>query len=229
MNRPVHPPFLDRPFALPIAFDLAATFLAAVTGALVALHKRYDPVGVAVLALVTGLGGALLRDGIFLQQGPPAVITDGRYLLAVLLGAGVAAFLNRHLHRLQLLFTLADAASLGTYAVVGAHKSLGVGLPMLSAALVGVVNAVGGGILRDVLGREEPLIFKPGEFYALAALAGASLFLLLFGRLGLPDTPAALASIALAFLVRVLSLRLGWRTEALLHEEPRPRGGHAKD
>ena len=83
----MHPPLLSGPFHLPVAFDLAATFLFAITGALAAIRKRYDLVGVLVLAFVTGLGGALLRDGLFLQGGPPAVITDGRYPVAVLAGA----------------------------------------------------------------------------------------------------------------------------------------------
>lgn len=214
-------PFLLRPFALPIAFDLAASFLASITGALVALHKRYDAVGIAVLSFVTGLGGALLRDGLFIQSGPPAVITDGRYVLAVLAGAGVAAFFSRHLHHLALVFMVADALALGTYAVVGAQKSLAAGLPVVTATLVGVVNAVGGGLLRDVLVREEPLIFKPGEAYALAALAGVVVFLVLGRGFRLPDTLAALLGVGASFAVRVLSVRLGWRTGALWDEEGR--------
>jgi uncharacterized membrane protein YeiH len=214
-------PFLDRPFALPVAFDLAATFLFAVTGSLVAIQKRYDAVGVGVLAFVTGLGGALLRDGLFLQDGPPAVVTDGRYLAAVLGGAVAAAFFSRHLHRLRLVFMVADALALGTYAMVGAQNSLAVGLPILTATLVGVVNAVGGGLLRDVLVREEPLVFKPGEFYALAALAGVIVFLSLGQGFGLPATLAALAGTGAAFSVRLLSVRLGWRTGALWDEEGR--------
>lgn len=201
-------------FHLPIAFDLTATFLFAITGALAAIRKRYDLVGVLVLALVTGLGGALLRDGLFLQNGPPAVITDGRYLIADLAGAATGIFFARHLHRLRLAFTLADALALGLYGVVGAQKSLVARLPLVTATLVGVVNAVGGGLLRDVLVREEPLIFKPGEFYALSALAGCVLFLAL-GLLGLAASDAALAAIALTFAVRLLSVRLGWRTGAL--------------
>ncbi len=213
----MRPEFLQAPFQLHIAFDLAATFLFAVTGSLAAIAKRYDLVGVLVLAFVTGLGGALLRDGIFLQQGPPAVITDGRYLVAVLAGAAVGPF-GRRLHRLRLVLVLADAAALGTYGMVGAQKALAAGLPELTAVLVGVVNAVGGGLLRDVLVREEPLVFKPGEFYALAALAGVVLFSVLTRLLHWPDTLSALVAIALSFSLRLLSIRLGWRTLAMSGE-----------
>lgn len=215
----MRPEFLQAPFQLHIAFDLAATFLFAVSGTLAALAKRYDLVGVLVLAFVTGLGGALLRDGIFLQQGPPAVITDGRYLLAVLAGAGFGSFFGRRLHALRVLFVLTDAAALGIYGMVGVQKALAAGLPEVTAVLVGMVNAVGGSLLRDVLVREEPLVFKPGEFYALAALGGVVLFAVLTRVLHWPDTLSALVAIAVAFALRVLALRLGWRTEPMSRED----------
>lgn len=205
---------MPGPFQLPIAFDVAATFLFAVTGAVAAVRKRYDLVGVVVLAFVTGLGGALLRDGLFLQQGPAAVLLDGRYLGGVFAGAVAGTYFGRHLHRLKLFFLVVDALALGVYAVVGAQKSLAAGLPLVSASLVGVVNAVGGGVLRDLLVREEPLVFKPGEFYAVAALAGCVLFVALVAGLGVGESVAALAGIAASFAVRLLSIRLGWRTGA---------------
>ncbi len=211
-------PLLTGPFHLPIAFDLTATFLFAVTGALAAIRKRYDLVGILFLALVTGLGGALLRDGLFIQAGPPAVVDDGRYLGAVLAGAAVSALFSRSLHRLKLIFVVVDALALGTYAVVGAQKAIAAELPVLSAWLIGVVNAVGGGMLRDVLVREEPLVFKPGEFYALAALIGCGVYLVLTTQLGAPPMLAALLGITVSFSARLLSIRLGWRTGALSDE-----------
>ncbi|GAO05513.1 trimeric intracellular cation channel family protein [Anaeromyxobacter sp. PSR-1] len=211
--------FLENPFQLHITFDLAATYLFAVTGALAAISKRYDFVGVLVLAFVTGLGGALLRDGLFLQFGPPAVVTDGRYLVAVALGAATGVFFGKRLHRFQIPFLLADAVALGTYGVVGANKSIAAGLPMLTALLVGAVNAVGGGLLRDLLVHDVPLVFRPGEFYALAAMAGEVVFIGLTRGAGLPGTLSALIAIAAAFAVRILSVWLGWRTEALSGED----------
>lgn len=202
----------DSRFHLPLALDLAATLVFAATGALVARKKGFDVVGVAVLALTAGLGGALLRDGLFLQAGPPAVIRDGRYLVAVLAGAAAGAWFATHLHRLALLFQLADALGLGLYAAVGAQKATEAGLPFLGALLVATVNAVGGSVLRDLLIREVPLLFRPGEFYALAAIVGGAAFLLLARVVGVPDLVAAFAGIGLTFALRVASLRLGWRT-----------------
>ncbi len=208
-------------FQPPMALDLAASFFCAITGALAAVQKRYDLVGLFVLALVTGVGGALLRDGIFLGGGPAAVVQDGRYLLAVAAAAAVTAVFARHLHRLRAPFVVADAIALGIYGAVGAQKTLAAGLPAVAAVLVGLVNAVGGGVLRDVLVREEPLIFRPSELYAIAALAGSGLFVVLTVAAHAAPPVAAPIGIAATIAVRLLAIRLGWRTEAIWREEPR--------
>jgi len=82
---------MKNQFVLPVYFDLGATFLYALTGALVAIRRNYDIVGLFVLALVTGLGGGLIRDSVFIQSGPPLAMKDERYLYAVLAGCLVAA------------------------------------------------------------------------------------------------------------------------------------------
>ena len=214
------PGVLAGPFHLPLFFDFTATFLFALTGAIAGVKKRYDLVGSSVLALVTGLGGALLRDGLFLQQGPPAVFTDGRYLVFVLGGTAAGVAFARHAHRLHILFALADALALGAYGVVGTQKALAAALPVLPSALIGVVNAVGGSVLRDVLVREVPLLFRPGEFYAVAALAGCTSFVALSVGVRLPSSLAAVVAIGVAFAARILSVTLGWRTGALTSDEP---------
>lgn len=127
---------------------------------------------------------------------------------------------ERHLAKTYaLVLSLVDALGLGIYAVVGAQKSLSRGLPMGSAILVGAVTAVGGGLLRDVLTREVPLLFKPGQFYALTAAAGSAVFvsLVLFGRIDVQD--AALAAIGVTFLLRFLSIRFDWQSPALEWDE----------
>lgn len=202
-------------FALPLAFDLAATGLFALSGALRAIRKGYDVAGLATLALVAGVGGGLLRDGIFLQHGPPAMVQDQRYLWAVGVGGAIGYWVGPALEeRIGGLFLLVDALGLGAYAVVGAEKSLAAGLLLPSAVLVGVVNAVGGGMLRDVLSGAEPEVFKPGGYYALAAFAGALLFATL-ATLGVTPVLAAGAGIAVTFALRVLSVRLGWTTQSV--------------
>ena len=211
-------PVVDHPFQLPLIVDLGAVVLLSATGAIEGMRKRYDLVGVAVLALVTGLGGGLLRDGIFLQSGPPAALQDARYLAAVLVGATVGVLFARGFHRLKLVVAIVDALGLGLYAVYGAQKAMLAGLPLLAATLVGTVNAVGGGLMRDVLVREEPFLFKPGGFYALAAVAGATTFVLLDGLAGRVTNLAAAAGVAVTLGLRFGSIRLGWKTGALSDE-----------
>ena len=199
-------------FTLPLAFDLAATFLFAVTGALTAMRKGYDFIGVFFLALVTGIGGGLLRDGVFLQQIP--AVLGSHYLLAVVVATIIGLLFGQSLNRLALVFLLVDALGLGLYTVFGAQKALVAGLDWVPALLIGVINAVGGGVLRDLMSREDPLIFRPGEFYAAASLAGGAVFAALALGLGVAAQPAALAGIAVTVLIRVASVRFGWRTPA---------------
>jgi len=86
--------------------DLSATCLYAMTGALLAIRRHYDVIGMFVLALVSGVGGGLIRDGIFIQNGPPLAISDGRYLAVVILGCIAAALFLNHLTRLQTAFCM---------------------------------------------------------------------------------------------------------------------------
>lgn len=199
-------------FTLPLAFDLAATFLFALTGALTAMRKGYDFVGVFFLALVTGIGGGLLRDGLFLQQVP--AVLGSHYLLVVVVATVIGLVFGQSLNRLALVFLLVDALGLGLYTVFGAQKALNAGLGWIPALLIGVINAVGGGVLRDLMSREDPLIFRPGEFYAAASLAGGAVFAVLALGMGLAAQLAALAGITVTVLVRVASVRFGWRTPA---------------
>lgn len=199
-------------FNLPLALDLAATFLFALTGAWAAIRRGYDFVGVFALALVTGVGGGLIRDAIFIQQGIPAVLQDVRYLQVVFAATVFGAVLQPLARRFERLVAAVDALGLGIYAVVGTGKAWLAGISPEGAILVGVINAAGGGVIRDVLAREEPLVFKPGQFYVLAALAGATIFVLLRLEWHLPASDAAWISIAATFLFRMLAIELNWRT-----------------
>jgi len=207
------PDMLKDQFTLPIYIDLGATFLYALTGALVAIRRQYDVIGLFVLALVTGVGGALIRDGIFIQNGPPVVMTEPRYLLVILAGCFVAALFRHRIDRIQKLFLLADALGLGAYAVVGVERSLNAGLPAVASVMVGVINACGDGLLRDVLVRVVPLLFKPGQFYVLAALLGAGLFALLIIHFALPTERSAYIAIASTFVLRELAILFNWTTK----------------
>ncbi|HEX5051185.1 MAG TPA: TRIC cation channel family protein [Planctomycetota bacterium] len=199
-------------FQLPPAFDIGAVFFFAVTGAVVAVKRGYDLVGLFAMSLISGLGGALIRDGIFLQNGPPALTRDWRYLAAVLAGAGVGWILGLRLERFQRVIALIDAVGLGAYGVFGTCLSLAAGLSYPAAVLVGVVNASGGGLLRDLITREEPLLLKPGQLYVLASMMGCIVFILLVLHTPLSTAHAAWAAIGLTFTFRVLAIAYNWRT-----------------
>lgn len=206
----------DTTFAI---FDLIAVFLFAISGAQGAILKKYDFIGILILAFFSGVGGGLIRDAIFIQAGPPVVVTDSKYLMVIFAAFIIAMIFHKKLSHMRKTILLVDALGLGTYGVVGAHAALQAGLVPEAAILVGVFNATGAGIIRDVLIREEPTIFKPGTFYAGAAIVGTMLYVTLTVLLQVDQTVAALVAIITAFTIRVLSVKFKWQTRPILKEE----------
>ncbi len=220
---------MTQGFELPLYLDLFAVFLMAATGAIEAIRREFDLVGLLGLSLATGVGGALIRDGIFLQASVPAVVRNQDYLYAVAAAAAACLLFGRRALLSEKLVALVDAAALGAYAVVGMEKSLAFGLDFAPAVLVGTVNACGGGLLRDVLMREEPMVFRPGQFYGFAALIGCLAYPFLRQQAALPPLAAALCTIVITFLLRVLAITRNWRTApvrdtGLFHRRRTPPG-----
>lgn len=207
---------MNSEFHLPAWFDLGATFAFALTGALAGIRRGYDIVGVFFLALAVGLGGGLIRDGVFLSgPGLSPLLSDPRYVLLVGAATAAAAIFRRQARHAQRVIALIDALGLGAYAAFGTQKALLAGLPAVGAVLVGLVNASGGSLLRDIITREEPLVFRPGQFYVLTALAGAVTFVFLIVRLGLDASLAAGVAIGVTFVFRALTIAFNWRTSAV--------------
>jgi uncharacterized membrane protein YeiH len=208
-------------FTLPAWFDLGATFAFALTGGIAGISRGYDVVGLFFLALASGLGGGLIRDGIFLPgTGATPLLTDPRYVGLVLAATIVAAFFGTHVKRVRRVIAIIDALGLGAYAVFGTHKALHAGLAAPAAVLVGVINASGGGLLRDIITREEPLAFRPGQFYVLTAVAGAITFVFLRAQMEVAATPAAIIAITVTFVFRALAIVFNWRTSPVALTEP---------
>ncbi|MES2470250.1 MAG: TRIC cation channel family protein [Verrucomicrobiota bacterium] len=214
-------PIVIRTVALPLSIDLGATFLFSITGAMVAIRRHYDPIGLFVLALACGLGGGLLRDGIFIQHGPPAAMREASYMFAVLAGCVVSWIFFKHVERLSKPFLIFDALGTGAYGVVGASKAFEAGLALPACIFVGVVNAVGSGLIRDVLVREEPLLLKPGQFYVIASLLGVTGFVVLAAYVRVPLVPSAISAIAITFIFRMLAMYFNWNTRSILHRSAR--------
>jgi len=206
---------LTDTFRLPFWLDAAALFLFAFSGALRARERGYDVMGALSMALVTGSGGGILRDVLLGRR--PVVLGEPRFLVAAFLAALFGILLGRRLGgRTRTLLELSDALGLALYAVVGSLAGVRAGLTLPAAALLGTVNATGGGLLRDVLTREEPLIFRPGQWYAGIALVSAALFAGLVLYLRVASLPAAILAAALGFALRLLVMRFDWRTRPLL-------------
>jgi uncharacterized membrane protein YeiH len=203
---------LKDSFDLPVLFDLGATFAFALSGALAGLKRGYDIVGVLALALVSGIGGGLIRDALLINAGTTPLLTNPRYIQVILAAAVCGVLFGARIHRFARLIAVVDALGLGAYAAFGVQKSLLAGLSAPAAVIVGVINAVGGGVLRDLLCREEPLVFKPGQFYLLTALAGAVTFVFCGATLEFSANRSAVVAVVLTFVFRVLTITFNWRT-----------------
>lgn len=212
--------------SLPLYIDFGATFLFAITGAMFAIRRHYDWVGLFVLALCSGLGGGLLRDGIFINDGAPAAMRNAGYLWAVIAGCLAAGLFHGHVSKLDRLFLYVDALGLGAYGVVGTTKASVAGLSLPASIFVGVVNAVGGSLIRDVLTNTESLLFKPGQFYVVAAFAGCASYVVGTAWLHLPVSITVWIAIAVTFAARTLSIVFNWKTASIL-PKPSPEGDHA--
>lgn len=190
--------------------DLIGIFAFAVSGALMAIHRDYDVVGIAVLAVVTALGGGILRD-LVLGDTPPPAFTTWEYIVVPLAAAALTFVAHPELERLARPLLVFDAAGLGLFCVAGTVKALEHGLAPVAAAALGVTTAVGGGVLRDVIARETPALFRAdSELYAVPAVAGA--LAVGFASRFDADSSALGAIVAAAiFGVRVLALYHHWR------------------
>lgn len=198
-----------------LVLDLIGTFAFALNGALTAIrYAKLDVVGVLTLGIVTAIGGGIVRD-LVIGQAPPPGFADWRYL-AVAGGGALIAFLFGHrMARLSVPITVLDAAGLALFAVTGSSKALAHGLGPVPAALLGVVTAVGGGTLRDVMIRRIPIIMRR-ELYAIPALLAATITVVCWQLDGY-GAVSAVSAAAACWLLRMVSVRRGWNA-------PRPRG-----
>ena len=193
--------------ALLKVLDLLGVFVFAVSGAALAVQKRLDLFGVVVLSVVTALGGGLLRD-LLLGDTPPVALRESRYLVVALV-AGLLVFLgSSRVHLVARPFLVFDAAGLGLFVATGTAKALHAGLGAVPAITLGCLTGVGGGILRDVLVAEVPVVLRR-ELYAVPAILGAAV---VTAGDALPLTASATAVVAavVVFSVRVLAVWRDW-------------------
>ena len=188
------------------ALDWLGVIAFTVTGALVASRKQMDLVGFVVLGTVTGIGGGTLRD--VLLGLPVFWVREPVYLITCAL-VSVLVFFAAHIPQSRYRYLLwLDAIGLALFAVTGAEKAVHAGVDIIVAVAMGVITATFGGIVRDLLGGESPVILSH-EIYASAALAGAAIFVVMIA-MGVPRELSAGAGFAIGLVIRAAALHYGW-------------------
>jgi uncharacterized membrane protein YeiH len=201
---------------VPLWIDLAAVAVGAMQGGAFATMARderndFDLLGVAVFAIVVGLGGGIVRDVLLGQV--PASLEDDRYLGVALVAGLVGMLASGLIPRLGWAWDGLDAAVVGLFVVVGALKTQDTNLSGGATILLGTITGVGGSVLRDVLAQQPVHLVQRSTPYALVAILGAATFVLL-EQLGTNDTAASLACLTVVFVVRILALARGWQSPA---------------
>ena len=187
-------------------FEHLGVAVFAITGALAAKNKRLDLFGVVVLALVTALGGGTLRD--LILDTPPFWTADVSFIFGAAAAAIVTFFAARFWEMPSTFLLIADACGLALFTIIGTERTLAFSASNTVAVVLGVMTGVAGGIIRDVLTGEIPLVFRAGVYlYATAALCGAAVFVVVAPRM----SPLASQSIAVALTLSLRLAAIRWR------------------
>jgi len=187
--------------------DLLGTFVFAISGFLTASNKRFDLFGASVIAFVTAVGGGTIRD-VLIGFQPVAWMLDLNYLYIILVAILLSALFKKHIIKFKRTMFLFDTIGIGIFTIIGMQKTLGVDLHPIIAILMGTTSAVFGGVIRDILSGEIPLIFRK-EVYATACIFGASIFLLADYFIGQANIVILLTVIVIIAL-RLLAIKYKW-------------------
>ncbi len=203
------------PFNTPYLFDLMGTLMFAISGALAASEKQInkDLFSVTFIGFITALGGGSLRDMV-LGRYPLIWVRDINYILVIALGVTLAILFRVLLHRYRKVLFLFDTIGIGFYTIVGTQLALSMNVNPLAASLLGLFSAVFGGVIRDTLLNEIPLIFRK-EVYATACLAGAFLFVGLHW-LNVADSLNSYISVGTIIGLRLLAVKRKWQLPEMI-------------
>ena len=208
--------------SIPAFFELGATVTGAVSGALDGCNKRLDMLGVCVLALITALGGGLLRDIIlptdyvYMLENPIAVV--------LALVTGLAAFFFAGLfYKLDKPIAVFDIISVALFTCMGADKALMAGYGFITSVMMGAITGVGGGFIRDICIGRIPNIFKPSNFYAICSVVGGIVYYILV-ECHMVKSAAAVVCVVIVVGLRWLSLRYNLITATAVDLTPKITG-----
>lgn len=166
--------------------DIIGVFVFAISGVLAAINKKLDLFGVFIIAFVTALGGGTLRD-VLIGRTPVGWMQDLNYVYLIIAGYVIAIFFRNYLNKLRLSLFLFDTIGLGVFTLIGIEKGLEYGLHPVICIALGTITATFGGLIRDILCNEIPLLLRKGTIYATICIIGGILFFILKG-VGLKDS-----------------------------------------
>jgi len=184
--------------------EIIGTSVFAITGALKGVKKELDILGILVLASITGTGGGILRD-LILGDTPPASFTDETFFIVCLLSGLAVFFLAPKIEKIWKIIRIGDALGLGLFTAIGASKGIAWEMGTIGIILTGALSATGGGVIRDMLVNEIPLVIRK-DFYATAAIIG-SLLLIGADNLGVNSTLAIFTATAMTTGLRLTAMK----------------------
>lgn len=203
--------------------DLIGVAVFAVSGALAAARRRLDLLGVVVIAMVTAIGGGTTRD--LLLDRTVFWTTQPRYLYVILVSALLTVVWTRRFRPPDRSLAIADALGLALFAISGAQIAERAGLPGVICVIMGTITGVAGGMIRDVLTTEIPMVIRRGQIYATAAIAGTVGYLVLRRLFGVDEPIAAIVGMAVIAGLRISAIAWGWTLPVFSLEEPETRTG----
>ncbi|WP_026705249.1 trimeric intracellular cation channel family protein [Flavobacterium soli] len=192
--------------------DIIGTMAFAMSGALTAMNKKLDPFGVFIIAFVTAVGGGTLRD-IMIGRTPVGWMLDLNYVYLIILGFFLAVIFRKKLDRLRTSLFLFDTIGLGVFTLIGLEKGINIGLHPVICIALGTMTACFGGVIRDILCNEIPVIFRR-EIYATICIIGGILF---FGlrELNLNQDVLYLITSLVMIAIRLMAVKFKWFLPAL--------------
>ena len=187
--------------------EILGIFSFAVSGAFAAMEKRLDPFGVVIISFVTAIGGGTIRD-VLIGDFPVAWLNNSSAILVILIGAIASVFFGSYLKKLDRMLFLFDAMGLGLFTMIGIQKGIALELNTGICLMLGTITGCFGGVIRDVLLNNVPLIFQK-EIYAMASIIGGLLFSLML-KFQVDKNLSFTVAILIVFLSRVLAARFNW-------------------
>ena len=192
--------------------DIIGTMAFALSGALTAMNKRLDPFGILIIAFVTAVGGGTLRD-VLIGRTPVGWMLNLNYVYVIFIGYILAILFRKRFDKLRKSLFLFDTVGLGVFTLIGLEKGIGIGLHPIICTALGTMTACFGGVIRDILCNEIPVIFRKEIYATICILGGIVFFMLKKGNF--PDELIQLVTSLVIIIVRLLVVKFNWSLPTL--------------